>query len=209
VARPKTPLLSRRGIAEKALELTDREGLEGLTMRRLARELGVEGASLYHHVASRDDLLDEITSVIDEQIDLEPLDGGGGWIDQLTHFARSYRRAFAQHPNVAAAIMRRPVRTRAALAAYDRIFEVLLDAGFDGGQAGAIVAAVDYIVLGSAIETFTAGFDRPVDEYAAEYPNLSRALAEADRSSLDDQGFELALGSLLAALRSSDALERS
>jgi AcrR family transcriptional regulator len=202
VPRPKTPLLSRRLIAETALELVDRDGLEGLTMRGLARELGVEGASLYHHVGSRDDLLDEITVLIDEQIDVGLLDHDGDWASALGEFARSYRRAFAQHPTVAAAIMRRPVRTRPALQAYDRVLGMLMAAGCDGAQAGAIAAAVDYIVLGSAIETFTAGFDRPAEDYAAEYPNLSRALGEAERATLDDQGFELALGTLLAGLRS-------
>jgi AcrR family transcriptional regulator len=200
VPRPKTPLLSRRQIAVAALELIDREGMEGLSMRRLARTLGVEGASLYHHVASRDDLLDEITVVIDEQIDMTGIDEGE-WRTALVRFARSYREAFARHPNVAAAIMRRPVRTPVALSNYEGALELLISAGWDAPQAAAIVAAVDYICLGSAIETFTAGFDRPAEEYAADYPHLSRALAETDRASLDDQGFELALEMLVTGLR--------
>jgi AcrR family transcriptional regulator len=200
VARPKTPLLSRRGIAEAALELIDLEGLEALTMRRLGRRLGVEGASLYHHVASRDDLLDEITAVIDEGIDVPSTDGHGDWRHALADFARSYRRAFARHPHVIAPIMRRPVRTRQALRGYDGAFAILLGAGWSGAQASAIMAAIDYLVLGSAIETFAAGFDRPPEEYAEDYPHLARALGEADHESLDDMGFELGLSALIAGL---------
>jgi AcrR family transcriptional regulator len=200
VPRPKTPLLSRRQIAVAALELIDREGMEGLSMRRLARTLGVEGASLYHHVASRDDLLDEITVVIDEQIDMTGIDDGD-WRTALVSFARSYRDAFARHPNVAAAIMRRPVRTPVALANYDSALALFMRAGWDAREAAAIVAAIDYICLGSAIETFTAGFDRPAEEYAGDYPHLARALGAADRATLDDQGFELALELLVAGLR--------
>jgi AcrR family transcriptional regulator len=199
VARPKTPLLSRRGIAEAALELIDAEGLDGLSMRRLARRLGVEGASLYHHIASRDELLDEITAVIDERIEVRPVQDGD-WRAALAAFARSYRRAFAPHPDVIAPIMRRPVRTREALRGYDGAFAILLGAGWGGAEASAILAAIDYLVLGSAIETFAAGFDRPPEEYADEYPHLSRALREADHDSLDDRGFELGLTTLIAGL---------
>jgi hypothetical protein len=73
-------------------------------------------------------------------------------------------------------------------------------AGWDGAQASAIMAAIDYLVLGSALETFAAGFDRPPEEYAEDYPSLSRALSEADRASLDDRGFELGLETLIAGL---------
>jgi len=200
VARPKTPLLSRRRIAEAALELIDRDGLEALSMRRLARRLGVEGASLYHHVASREDLLDEVTAVIDEQIDVPSADAQRDWRDAITDFAHCYRRAFAQHPNLIATIMRRPVRTHVALHAYDRAFAILLGAGWDGARASAIMAAIDYLVLGSAIETFAAGFDRPPAEYADDYPWLSRALSQAVHATLDDHGFELGLQALLAGL---------
>lgn len=169
-------------------------------MRRLARRLGVEGASLYHHVASRDDLLDEVTAVIAERVDVTPPADGADWRDVLAEFARSYRRAFAPHPTVIPTIMRRPVRTHVALEGYDRVFALLLGAGWDGAQASAIMAAIDYLVLGSALETFAAGFDRPPEEYAEDYPSLSRALGEADRASLDDRGFELGLQTLIAGL---------
>jgi AcrR family transcriptional regulator len=200
VPRPRTPLLTRRGIAEAALELIDADGLERLTMRKLAKHLGVEGASLYHHIASRDDLLDEVTALINEEIEPAPPDPDASWQTNLAEAARAYRRAFARHPEVLGVIMRRPVRTASALATYDRLFAILLRAGWDGTEAGAIIAALDYLVLGSGLLRFTAGFDRPVETYEQEHPSLARALAAADRASLDDRGFEVGLAALLAGL---------
>ncbi len=197
--RPSKPILSRRGIAREALALVDEEGIEALSTRRLARRLGVEGPSLYNHVASRDDLLDEITALIDEEVDVAALDGSD-WHTGLAALARSYRRAYARHPQMIATIVRRPVRTHIALDGYDRLFKLLLDNGWDGATASAIVAAMDYLVLGSAIETFAAGFDRSPDEYAADYPNLAAALRSADGTPIDDHGFELGLEALLARL---------
>jgi hypothetical protein len=51
--------------------------------------------------------------------------------------------------------MRRPVRTHVALEGYDRAFALLLGAGWDGAHASAIMAAIDYLVLGSALERTT------------------------------------------------------
>ncbi len=200
MARPTTPLLSRRGIAEAALELIDGEGLERLTMRKLASHLGVEGASLYHHIASRDDLLDEVSALINEEIAPVKPDPDATWQTNLAEAAREYRRAFARHPEVLGVIMRRPVRTRSALTTYDRLFTILLAAGWDGAEASAIMAALDYLVLGSGILRFTAGFEQPVEEYEQDHPSLARALAAADRATLDDRGFELGLRALLAGL---------
>ena len=197
--RPSKPILSRRGIAEAALALVDEEGIEALSTRRLARRLGVEGPSLYNHVASRDDLLDEITALIDEDIDVATLEASDSRT-AIADLARSYRRAYARHPQMIATIVRRPVRTHAALSGYDRLFKLLLDDGWDGATASAIVAAIDYLVLGSAIETFAAGFDRAPDEYAVDYPSLAAALRSADRIEIDDRGFELGLEALLARL---------
>jgi AcrR family transcriptional regulator len=199
IPRPSKPILTRRGIAEAALALVDEEGVGALSTRRLARRLGVEGPSLYNHVASRDDLLDEITAVINDEIDVATLDATD-WRTAIAEVARSYRRAYVAHPEMIATIVRRPVRTHVALSGYDRLFRLLLGLGWDGVTSSAIVAAIDYLVLGSAIETFAAGFDRSPDEYAEDYPSLAEALRSAGGAAIDDRGFELGLEALLAHL---------
>src|SRR2546425_10001088 len=57
MARPKTPLISRRKTLEVALEIIDGEGLDAFSIRRLATELDINGASLYHHFANKDEIL--------------------------------------------------------------------------------------------------------------------------------------------------------
>jgi len=206
VPRPSKPLLSRRGIAEEALKLVDEEGIEALTTRRLAKRLGVEGPSLYNHVRGRDDLLDEMTALIDEQVDTSLLEHAD-WRVGLPAFARSYRRAFAAHPHIVATVSARPVRTEVALRAYDQAFAAFERFGWDGHTAAVVMAAVDFLVLGSAIETFKGGFDRPADEYDPAYPHLASALRAAGDDDVDDLGFELGLAALVAWL-SARARER-
>lgn len=197
MARPPKALLSRRGIAEEALRLVEEEGVEGLTTRKLAKRLGVEGPSLYNHISGRDDLLDEMHGIIDEHVDASALDHED-WRVGLTAFARSYRRAFDVRPELVATIASRPVRHSVALRAYDDMFARFAQFGWEPRYAATVLAAIDYLVLGSSIETFKGGFDRPVEEYAGEYPHLAAALAAADGGDIDDLGFELGLAALIA-----------
>ena len=197
--RPSKPLLSRRGIATEALALVDEEGIEALTTRRLAKRLGVEGPSLYNHVKGRDDLLDEMTALIDEQVDASLLEHPD-WRVGLPEFARSYRRAFAAHPHIVATISARPVNTHTALRAYDHAFAAFARFGWDGHTASVVMAAVDFLVLGSAIETFKGGFDRPAADYDPAYPHLASALRAAGDDDIDDLGFELGLSAVVAWL---------
>jgi AcrR family transcriptional regulator len=196
LARPPAPILSRARIARAALELIDEQGFDALTTRRLARRLGVQGPSLYNHISSRDDLLDEVHALIIEQ-DLPTLPLDGDWRAALMQFARSYRRAFARHPHVIAAIARRPINTSAALRVYDDFFRFLGQHGFDAPTTLAITAAIDFLCLGSAIEPFAVGFDRPPTGYDDEYPHLARVLAGGELEAADDEGFELALEALI------------
>jgi AcrR family transcriptional regulator len=194
--RPSKALLSRRGIAEEALRLVEEEGIEALTTRRLAKRLGVEGPSLYNHIANRDDLLDEMTALIDEQLETSLLDQED-WRVALVEFARSYRRAFGVQPQLVAVIASRPVRSTVALRGYDAMFAAYARFGWDPQTAATVMATVDYLVLGSAIETFKGGFERPPAEYAADYPHLAAALQATADVDVDDLGFELGLAALV------------
>lgn len=198
MARPPKPILSRRGIAEEALRLVEEEGVEALTTRKLAKRLGVEGPSLYNHIANRDDLLDEMTGLIDEAVAPGLLERHDDWREGLAEFARSYRRAFMVRPELVAIIASRPVRSPTALGAYDRVFAAFQRFGWEPQFAATVMAAIDYLVLGSAIETFKGGFDRPPAEYAGDYPHLAAALRGTDGGDVDDLGFELGLAALIA-----------
>ena len=174
--RPSKPLLSRRGIAVEALALVDEEGIEGLTTRKLARRLGVEGPSLYNHVAGREALLDEMTALIDEQVDTSLLDDPGlaGRAPRVRAVLPAGLRRPPAHRRHRHA---RPVNTDTALRAYDHAFAAFERFGWDGHTASVVMAAIDFLVLGSAIETFKGGFDRPAAEYDPDYPHLAARCA--------------------------------
>ncbi|MCH0543116.1 TetR/AcrR family transcriptional regulator C-terminal domain-containing protein [Streptomyces sp. MUM 203J] len=204
MGRPSRSLLSREIIARAALQLLTEEGPEALKMRTLADRLGVRGASLYHHVASKDDVLDAASELINEEIDLAPLDHPE-WREGVTVYARGYRQVYLRHWNVIALVARRRVEADRALRGYDKLLETLTGAGCTPAQAAEAAAALDYLVLGSALETFTAGFARAPDGYRPGHPSLAAALdgagaAPGGLASLDDRGFERGLAALLASL---------
>jgi AcrR family transcriptional regulator len=166
-------------------------------VRRLAGRLGVQSPSLYNHVASKDEILDAVVELIDEEIDTACLDDPD-WRRGVTAFARSYRRAFRAHPEALALIARAAVETDPALRAYDAALGALLRAGWSPEQALQLLASIEYLVLGSALVPFTNGFVRPPSEYAERYPSLAAALAGAgDIGTVDDVGFERGLAALL------------
>ncbi|MFC1413721.1 TetR/AcrR family transcriptional regulator [Streptacidiphilus sp. N1-12] len=207
MGRPSRALLSRQVIARAALEVVDHAGADGLTMRALADRLGVKAASLYNHVTGKDELLDALAELVNQEIDLAPLaePEDGDWRRGLAAYARGYRAVFLRHPNTIALLARRRVEAEGQLRGYDTLLAALARAGLSAADAAEAAAALDYLVLGSALETFTAGFTRAPDGYRPHYPALADSLeAAAGRgggpTGLDERGFELALRLLLDGL---------
>ncbi|WP_371482616.1 TetR/AcrR family transcriptional regulator [Kitasatospora sp. NBC_00315] len=208
MGRPSRALLSREIIAEAALQVVDDLGSEGLTMRVLADRLGVRAASLYNHMSGKDELLDALADLVNAEIDLTPLTAlatGPDLRTGLAAYARGYRAVFLRHPNTIALLARRRVEAERQLLGYETLFAALERAGLPPADAAEAAAALDYLVLGSALETFTAGFTRDSADYRPRYPALAGALeASAARGGgpggLDERGFELALRLLLDGL---------
>ncbi|MFJ1708264.1 TetR/AcrR family transcriptional regulator [Kitasatospora sp. NPDC088346] len=204
MGRPSRPLLSRDVIARAALDVVDEYGADGLTMRALADRLGVKAASLYNHVAGKDELLDALAELVNEEIDLTPLrrPAPADWRQDLAAYARGYRAVFLRHPNTIALLARRRVEAGRQLLTYDTLLAALGRAGLAPADAAEAAAALDYLVLGSALETFSAGFTRDAASYRPHQPALAGALeASAERGpGLDERGFELALRLLLDGL---------
>src|SRR5215217_4101935 len=88
--------LSRERIFAAAIRVADADGIESLSMRRLARDLGVEAMSLYNHVANKSDLVDGIVDVVLEEIEL-PADGED-WESAIRRCAISAHHVFVRHP---------------------------------------------------------------------------------------------------------------
>src|SRR5687767_3323541 len=90
------PPLSRERVLQAAIALADARGLEALSMRKLAQELGVEAMSLYHHVAKKDDILNGIADAVLDEIELPSR--SADWKESIRRSATSAHQVFLRHP---------------------------------------------------------------------------------------------------------------
>jgi len=146
--------LTRDAILDAALELLDRSGLDGLSMRRLGTVLGVEAMSLYNHISGKDALLDGIHERI--LMSLEPPAQLRTWQAFARHQAHALHRALLAHPHAIPLFATRPAATPAAIQRLDRYLEVLLRAGFTPVDALSIVQLVAQLVVGHAMWSTSA-----------------------------------------------------
>jgi AcrR family transcriptional regulator len=100
-------------IAEAAVRIADAEGLEAVSMRRLAAELGAGAASLYRYVANKDELFElMVDSVMAQRSPPRPT---GHWRDDMRTLANKLRALFLRHPWLGVLSAFRPARSRARL----------------------------------------------------------------------------------------------
>ncbi|UVS80780.1 TetR/AcrR family transcriptional regulator C-terminal domain-containing protein [Actinokineospora sp. UTMC 2448] len=197
--RPPTPLLSRERIRSRALALVDADGLTGLSMRRLAAELGVQAPSLYSHYKTKDELLQDIADGIMEAVDTSAF--ALDWRSGLRTWARSYRAALAAHPNMVPVLATGPARREVSLARADAVHGGLVAAGWPPRYATMIGASTKYLVLGAAISSFSRGFEDDVQVYVDRYPHLTQAHRLREHADqIDADSFELALDAFLTGL---------
>jgi AcrR family transcriptional regulator len=201
VARPPQPLLSRDRIVAAAGAIVDADGLAALTTRRLAADLGVQGPSLYHHFATKDDILDAVADAAIEHVDTSVFTTRE-WPDALRLWGRSYRAALAAHPNLVPHLVRGPGRRPAQLRMADAVYGGLTAAGWPPPRATHIGALMRYFVTGSALGSFARGFVDDPELYASGYPHLGQAhRLAAHHDTVDDGAFALGLDALIAGLR--------
>ncbi|MEU6081113.1 TetR/AcrR family transcriptional regulator [Streptomyces sp. NPDC047108] len=208
MARPRKPLLSRDRIVETALALIDAEGLDAVSTRRLAAELGVSGPSLYNHFTVKDEILDAVADTVVGQVDLSMFEAESGrdavadWRAALLAWARSYRAALAAHPNIVPFLARGPGRRPAGLRMADAVFGAMVGAGWPPAQATRIGALMRYFVAGSALGSFARGFVDDATAYdPADYPHLGQAHLLAEHQQQVDEGaFETGLTALVDGL---------
>ncbi len=181
--------LSRRRILEATVELVDREGLRGLSMRRLGRELGVEAMSLYNHVPNKEALLGGMVEVLIEEMQI-PGESSAGWEEQVRGAFRSYLNIARAHPEVFQLFATRPLGTGEAL----RIFEVLRGAGLDVVPALHAFRALSSYTIGYALAEIR-GFPLEL-EGGPRALELAPPLKEVDRDAKFDYGLDLIISGL-------------
>lgn len=189
-------------IAEAALELLDEApDTSSLTMRGLAARLGVQAPSLYAHIDGIDEVITLVHALINSTIDVSVLDNSSD-IDDLRRFCHLYRDAYRAHPAAAVIITSRSINLDHALDVYEPIASFLLRFGVPASAVMPLMAMLDNIVLGSAVEPFADGFIGPARSYKVKHPALAEALRSTLRRSIDDVGFEMSLDAFLTTVES-------
>jgi AcrR family transcriptional regulator len=196
MGRPSKALLDTERIGATALELVDEQG--DFSVPQIARRLGVQTGSIYHHVDGRAGVIELLRLRVSDAIDPGTL-GLRPWDTALAAWARSYRAAFAAHPRTIPLLTTSPVRAPDVLTQYERVVALLLEAGFAMDAVMAVLTALENLVLGSALDLAAP---ETMWEPAADGPTplLARALS-AIGPRRADAAFAFALEGFLAHCR--------
>ncbi|MEV0081324.1 TetR/AcrR family transcriptional regulator [Saccharopolyspora sp. NPDC050642] len=214
--RGSRPALSEEKIVRTAIRIADAEGIDALSMRRIAAEMGSGTTSLYRHITNKDELLELMIDAVHGEMPL-PEGHGEDWLAELAACARTVRAGLLEHPWLAQQAARRPALGPNVIRRGDHTLGVVGRATDDATQAGMVVDAVSTFVLGSVaaelaeLETRrTTGMT--VDEWrnavgvyvrqvveSGEFPHFNRGILESGDPDPDAR-FEFGLGCLLAGI---------
>ena len=209
MGRPKVPLINRDDAIAKALEIIDAEGIDAFSIRRLGKELGVNGASLYHHFKDKDEILAGVrVTVLAEAGVLFPESKTATWIDYVTKSVLRYRSALLKHPNTAPLMV--PVRVDPSnQVPRDHMVKKMIEAGVPLRLAIPIIDSVETLAYGSAFVNpkQLQPNQRFVPLPSDKLPSLKKAVQSAPRS--PEASFRLELEALLSGWMSIIAREQA
>ncbi|MFF7765168.1 TetR/AcrR family transcriptional regulator [Streptomyces massasporeus] len=131
---PRPRSLSQARLASAALAVIDRDGLAGLSMRSVAKELDMSTMALYRYVDDREELEGLVVDLVLETVDTEAPGPGGHWHDRIEVLVRRLRDAVAAHPEIVPLTVTHRHRSLAGLRWSESVLGVLTEAGFDGTQ---------------------------------------------------------------------------
>lgn len=210
--------LSKPRVVAEAIRLADRDGVVGLSMRRLADALGTGAMSIYHYVANKEELLDAIINVVFDEIELPP--EGTDWQSAMRQRAISARQVLARHPWAIGLMESRTSPGPAHLRHREAVTACLRKAGFSVLMATHANWLLDVYVYGFALQASSLPFDT-ADEFADmaedvylpqlppdEFPYLNESAAALVAAGYDPAeeflfGLDLVL-TALESLRTSD-----
>jgi AcrR family transcriptional regulator len=146
--RPAKAPLSEDAVVDAALAILKSDGLDAVTMRRVAGELDTGAASLYVYVAGREGLLQAMLDRVTAAIELEVADPAH-WRSQLHSVLQRTRDALVAHPGIAAMTLADPPTTEAVLRLPENLLGILLAGGID--PQGAAWACDIFLSLVTAV----------------------------------------------------------
>jgi AcrR family transcriptional regulator len=201
--------LTRQRVLEAALQLIERDGLEGFSMRKLGAMLGVEAMSLYNHVENKRALFDGVIELLivqapyPEQPDATPR-------EELWAFAHAFRDILRAHPRTLPLVATSPLRTPATLALLERLLETVHRANVTGVQAIYALQSIVGFTIGKTLldvgVTSVAGLEPGPNgptvwqQFPAEhYPTLHALLPDIAQWN-PDREFDFGLQALFQSL---------
>ncbi len=200
-----------------SIDLIERDGVEALSMRRVAAELGVAPMSLYNHVPNKSALLDAVAELIMSEVDLA-LDAG--WCDQARALARSFRAVARRYPRGVQVVITRQPRGPVGLRPVELALGVVRRAGFDDPTSVRLVRTFVSFILGSMLHESGVNAARmtkanpgpdDLEAFAAGlgdvHPNVRAVLpllVEHDHTRDFEFGLELLIGAMQALRERSD-----
>lgn len=138
--------LSRERVLDAALRLADEDGIGSLTMRRLARDLGVEAMTLYYYVSNKDDILDGMLDAVVEEMELPS--ATGDWKAELRRASISAHDVLVRHAWAANLLLSGPRVSAARLRHMDAILGCLRAGGFSAEMTDHAYHALDSHIMG-------------------------------------------------------------
>lgn len=177
--------LTRERIIDAAARVADAGGLAAVSMRNVGAELGAQAMSLYHHVSSKEALLDGLADWVFAEITLPKI--GTPWREAMVERATSARRALAQHPWALTLIESRANPGPRLLRHHDTVLGLLRAGGFSARLASHAFSVIDAYVYGFVVTELHLPFDADssAEEFADsmhvpadEYPHLAEMLEE-------------------------------
>ncbi len=165
-ASPRIPM-SRDRVIRAAIDLADASGLEALSMRKLAKALGVEAMTLYYYVAKKDDILDGIAELVVSEIEVPS--AGADWKAALRKSAISFHEVLLRHPWANGLMMSVDVGP-ARMRYMDSVLRRLREAGFSAGMTHLAYHVLDSHIVGSTLwQAGYAALPQDLDDLAADF----------------------------------------
>ena len=188
--------LTRDVLIEAGLKLLNEVGLDGLTVRKLATELGVQSPALYWHIRTKQELLDGMANAIIVRAGMGPPRPGETWQEWLARRARAYRSSLLASRD-GARVVSAAVRGGDAVRHFEQELAAMVERGFTPVQALRTITALSHYINGHVLqEQAVAGAaDSGERPDLSELPTLAAALRGG--SPIGDEVFEYGLGILI------------
>ena len=200
--------LTRARIAQAALDLIEKIGLEELSTRKLGAVLGCEAMALYNHFASKEAVLDGVVELLIAKVELPPREAGD-FPERARGFARSFRALTRVHPNAFPLLATRTFNTPHSLSRFDAIFGEIAVAGYSPKEAAYLVRMIGNFACGTGLDElsrmrFAANQTRAVATAEGAFPNLEKAFSYLGPAHFDAI-FEAGLDAILQGFQRSRA----